>query len=336
MKGQILTTAQLDDAVHTVQLEALHQGMIPIAAILSRRLKDGRHKVLGAGCNHLAEGIPGIHGETGAIINMGRRAEGYADVVATSSLSPCPFCQCTMVLHLGIREVRILDDLNYRPDKRSYAGLDAQVESLSHKPIETTFRAWLRTVENRPLWARDIGEFDGPVAAPFPLGSQQRRRQQVLALAHALAAAALTRGEAPIGAVVLDAQGEVIGCGGPQIIARNDASMVAAMSAWRACGAREHWKDKTLVLTAGPDAIAYSMFQIFNFGQLVVASDQVFPGLLPAVRALNRQPNPRHSILVKVLRDTTSDALLERWISKAPPNLVREYLGADWPRFRRQ
>jgi tRNA(Arg) A34 adenosine deaminase TadA len=331
LKASILTPAQLDAAVHEVQLAALRQGMIPIAAILSRRLQDGRHEVLGAGCNHLAEGIPGIHGETGAIINMGRRAGGYAEVVATSSLSPCPFCQCTMVRHLGIREVRILDDLNYRPDKQSYAGLAAQVESLSHKPIEKTFGAWLRTVKNRPLWARDIGEFDGPVAVPFALGSQPRRRQQVLALAHTAAAAALARGEAPIGAVVLDAQGEVIGCGGPQIIARNDPTLVAAMSAWRACGAREHWMDKTLVLTVGPDAIAYSMFQIFNFGQLIVASDAVFAGYLSAVRALNRHPQRHRPIPVRVLRDTASDSLLKKWLRQAEPSLVREYLGANWP-----
>jgi tRNA(Arg) A34 adenosine deaminase TadA len=331
MKGDILTTEQLDDAVHRIQIAALNQGLIPIAAVLSRRLPDGQHEVLGAGCNHLAEGIPGIHGETGAIINMGRRAEGYTDVVATSSLSPCPFCQCTMVRHLGMREVRILDDLNYRPDKQSYAGLDVRVESLSHKPIEQAFRAWLKTVKNRPLWARDIGEFAGPVAAPFPLGSQKSRRQQVLALAHAAAAAALARGEAPIGAVVLDAQGEVIGCGGPQIIARNDPSMVAAMSAWRACGSREHWMDKTLVLTAGPDAIAYSMFQIFNFGQLIVASDAVFPGYLQAVRALNREPQRHRQIPIRMLRDTASDGLLKKWIRQTKPALVREYLGASWP-----
>ena len=331
MKGQILTPAQLDDAVHAVQIEALNQGMIPIAAVLSRRLPDGQHEVLGAGCNHLAEGIPGIHGETGAIINMGRRAEGYADVIATSSLSPCPFCQCTMVRHLGMREVRILDDLNYRPDKQSYAGLDVRVESLSHKPIEQTFRAWLRTMKNRPLWARDIGEFDGPVTAPFSLGSRGGRRNYVLRLAHAAATAALARGEAPIGAVVLDAQGEVIGCGGPQIIARNDPSMVAAMSAWRACGAREQWMDKTLVLTAGPDAIAYSMFQIFNFGQLIVASDEVFAGYLPAVRTLNRHSKRRCPIPIRVLQDRTSDGLLMKWLRQAKPSLVREYLGATWP-----
>src|SRR5512146_306584 len=155
-RGAVLNLPELDAAVYQLQLEALRGGMIPIAAILSRPLRDGRHKVLGAGWNHLAEGIPGIHGETGAIINMGRRAEGYAGLVATSSLSPCPFCQCTMVRHLGIREVRILDDLNYRPDKQSYAGLGVRAEALSHPAIERTFKAWLGTIKHRVLWARDI------------------------------------------------------------------------------------------------------------------------------------------------------------------------------------
>ena len=328
--GAVVTQPQLDDAVHQLQLEALGQGMIPIAAILSRRLRDGRHKVLGAGWNHLAEGIPGIHGETGAIINLGRRPEGYADLVATSSLSPCPFCQCTMVRHLGIREVRILDDLNYRPDKRSYAGLGAHVESLSHKGIERTFKAWLGTMSHRVLWERDIGQFSGPVAPPFPITNHRRRLQQVLVLAQAKAAAAGARGEAPIGAVVLDAQGEVIGCAGSEIACHNDPSRVAAMAAWRACGARDHWMDKTLVLTTGPDAIAFSMFKIFNFGQLVVASDKVFAGHLSAVRALNRDPDRTHQISVKVLHDPTADQLLTAWIGHNSPVVVREYLGIEW------
>lgn len=329
-RGAVITQSQLDDAVHQLQLEALGQGMIPIAAILSRRLRDGRHKVLGAGWNHLAEGIPGIHGETGAIINLGRRREGYADLVATSSLSPCPFCQCTMVRHLGIREVRILDDLNYRPDKRSYAGLGAHVESLSHKGIERTFKAWLRTMNHRVLWERDIGQFSGPVVPPFPITNHRHRLQQVLALAQGKAVEAGARGEAPIGAVILDAQGEVIGCAGSEIALRNDPSRVAAMAAWRACGARDHWMDKTLVLTAGPDAVAFSMFKIFSFGQLVVASDKAFAGHLTAVRALNRESGRARHITIKLLHDHTADASLAAWIRRNPTAVVREYLGIEW------
>jgi cytosine/creatinine deaminase len=128
--------------------------------------------------------------------------------------------------------------------------------------------------------------------------------------------------EAPIGAVIIDAQGEVIGSGHARIAANSDPSCVAAMSAWRACGAREHWMDKTLLLTTGPDHIAYSMFHIFNFGQLVIASEKIFRGELPALRKLK---TPLH-----VLRDTTSDALLTKWIDKTPLSRVREWLGSDF------
>lgn len=327
---KLATLGEVDALVHAEQLRALKAGMIPIAAVLSRRAGDGLHEVLGVGCNHLAEGKPGIHGETGAIINMGRRPGGYSDIVATSSLSPCPFCQCTMVRHMGMREVRILDDLNYRPDKGSYAGLGVRVESLSHKAIERTFQKWLGTVKNRPLWARDIGEFGGEVGAPFPLTSNRRRLGQVLGLAHGEARLAMGRGEAPVGAVVLDAQGEVIGCGGSEVVLCSDPTMVAAMAAWRACGAREHWMDKTLVLTTGPDAIAYSMFQIFNFGQIIVASDQIQAGYLPDLRALNGNPQRARPVIIKVLRDTTTDESLANWIGGSPAGLVREYFGQGW------
>ena len=89
-----------------------------------------------------------------------------------------------------------------------------------------------------------------------------------------------------------------------------------------ACGAREHWKDKTLFLTCGPDHIAYSMFHIFNFGQLVVGSEKVFAGQIDAVRKLPAK--------VHLLRDTRSDPLLKRWIATSPIELAREYLGADY------
>ncbi len=119
-KDTLLTEPELDNAVYDLIREALSQGMIPIAGIMSRRQSDGRHKILGFGWNHLREGIPGIHGETGAIMNMGRLKGGYRDVIATSSLSPCPFCQCCLALHLGIKEIRILDAINYRPDFAGY------------------------------------------------------------------------------------------------------------------------------------------------------------------------------------------------------------------------
>src|SRR5207248_6562454 len=147
------------------------------------------------------------------------------------------------------------------------------------------------------------------------------RAKELMSIAHQKALEGLDAGEAPIGAVIIDAQGEVIGAGHPMIATNNDPSMVAAMSAWRACGAREHWKDKTLFLTCGPDHIAYSMFHIFNFGQLVVGSDRVFAGQTRAVRKLGMP--------VVSLASFGSDDMLRTWINEANEN-TREYLGADF------
>ena len=326
-KGDIIPEPQLDDAVHAVQLHALSLGMIPIAGVMSRRVGKPRerlHEILGFGFNHLAEGIPGIHGETGAVMNTGRleRGAGYRDVIATSSLNPCPFCQRTLACHLGCSEIRILDTQNYKPDLASYKTVGLKPTLLHHQPTADTFRKWVADPANSTLWSRDIGLYEVPTIPPFDVARDPARTKRLMKLAHQKAAEGLAAGEAPIGAVICDPWGEVLSAGHARVVADNDPSCVAAMASWRACGARDHWKDKTLFLTVGPDHIAYAMFHIFNFGQLVVASDAVFPGQLPAIRSLGK---PTH-----VLRDRTSDLPLKSWLKRESPDRVREYLGADY------
>jgi len=293
--------------------------MIPIAGIMSRRVDD-KHEIVGFGWNHLREGIPGIHGETGAIMHMGRREGGYGDLVATSSLSPCPFCQCCLALHLGVREIRILDAVNYTPDLEGYKKVGLNPGVSNHPKIAATFRKWVRDPKNATIWNRDIGIWNRKHAPPFDVRRNRSRTREVMQIAKQKAREGLNAGEAPIGAAVIDAQGEIIGAGHAKIVTNNDPSMVPAMSAWRACGAREHWKDKTLFLTAGPDHIAYSMFHIFNFGQLVVASDKVFPGRLPDVKKLK--------VPLQVMRDEEMDKQLARWMNQTSKSRVAEYLGA--------
>ena len=182
--GDILTEWQLDDAVHQVQLHALSLGMIPIAGIMSRRRADGRHEVLGFGWNHLREGIPGVHGETGAIMNMGRIRGGYRDVIVTSSLSPCPFCQHTLALHLGIREIRILDAVNYTPDFAGYKKVGLMPAISNHPKIAATFRKWVGDPKNATLWNRDIGIWNRKHAAPFDVKKNRSRARDLMAIAH--------------------------------------------------------------------------------------------------------------------------------------------------------
>ena len=320
-KGDILTERQLDNAVYALAKHALSVGMIPIAGIMSRRQRDGRHEVLGFGWNRLREGIPGIHGETGAIMNMGRIRTGYADLTATSSLSPCPFCQCCLALHMGVKDIRILDATNYKPDLSGYAKVGLTPAVSEHAGIIKLFRKWVNDPANALIWNRDIGIYPGKTGRPFDASKNRGRVRELILIANSLASQGLAAGEAPVGAIVVDAFGEVIGAGHPRILLNNDPSMVAAMSAWRACGARDHWKDKTLILTCGPDHIAYSTFHIFNFGQLIVGSDAVFRGRIDDVRKLGRN--------VAVLKDSSTDRLLKRWTA-ANPSRAREYLGPDF------
>lgn len=326
-KGEVLSEGELDDAVHEVQLHALSLGMIPIAGIMSKRRGDGKHEVVGFGWNLLREGIPGIHGETGAIINMGRRPGGYRDLVATSSLSPCPFCQCCLALHLGAREIRILDAVNYKPDFEGYKEVGLNPTISNHPKIAATFRKWVRDPRNATIWNRDIGIWNRKHSPPFDVKRNRVRTKELMSIAHQKALEGLEAGEAPIGAVIIDAAGEVLGAGFPKILTNNDPSMVSAMSAWRACGAREHWKDKTLLLTCGPDHIAYSMFHIFNFGQLVVGSDRLFAGQLARVRQLG--------VPVHVMHERANDQRLSAWIEASSIARAKEYLGADFARAER-
>lgn len=319
--GDSLSLSQLDDAVHEVQLYALAKGMIPIAAILSRPLPDGRHEVLGFGHNELADGVPGVHGETGAVKGMGRIAGGYGDLVATSSLSPCPFCQCTLARQLGIKTVRILDDRNYRPDKGDYEKAGISPIVLSHPKIEETFARWVNDPRNEVLWKRDIGISTGPRVSPKVF--TQEELTVLMQRAVRVAREGECFGEIPIGALIVDDLGQVVGAGHARIASDNDPSKVAAMTAWRAAGSRDDWGRHTMVLTHGPDPIAYSMFKVFGFGQLVVGSDALYSGETPAVRALGKP------VTVMGLGDAC-DASLRDWLSRNSVERAREYLGLCW------
>jgi tRNA(Arg) A34 adenosine deaminase TadA len=324
-KGDILSELQLDDALYAIVKRALARGMIPIAGIISKLQSDGKHEVLGYGWNRLREGIPGIHGETGAVMNTGRLREGYGNVVATSSLSPCPFCQRTLACHLGVSAIRVLDWSNYTPDLKDYQAVGLRPTIKEHRGIVQLFKKWIAAKENQTIWSRDIGQWPRRCDPPVQrAGLSECRKGAIVDLLDDLAIIAAQSNEVPIGALVLDRFGEVIGADYAKIASHNDPSAVAAMSAWRACGARDHWRDKTLVLSAGPDHIAYSMFKVFNFGQLVVLSDAIFRGQLDAVRRLG--------VPVKVWAKRNCDKHLADWIKRSPIGTRREYLGVDYNR----
>lgn len=320
-QGSVVTLKQLDDAVHELQLYALNRGMIPIAGIISRPLDNDRHEILGFGHNELADGVPGVHGETGAVKGMGRVAGGYQDLVATSSLSPCPFCQCTLARQLGIKTIRILDDRNYRPDKGDYEKVGVTPLIAPHSGIESTFGGWVNDPVNRTLWDRDIGI---PVGARgIPRRFTPEETQALVRRVVRVALEGAQHGEIPIGAAIVDDLGQVVGSSHAKIVTDNDPSKTAAMAAWRASGSRNDWGKYTLVLSAGPDPIALSMFKIFGFGQLIIASSDVYRGHTSEVQAINKP-------VVIAGGGEESDQALSSWLAGKPVSLAREYLGIGW------
>lgn len=324
-KGDLLTESELDAAVHAVQLHALTLGQIPIAGVVSRARARGLHEVLGFGHNLLRSGLPGIHGETAALIHTGL-LDDWHTVTVTSSLNPCNFCQRTMCLHLGIRRVRILDNSNLAVPPTTYRLAGVSPKRCEHAPTAGTFHAWVNDPAHRHIWNRDIGIYDVPTAPPWDPAGDPRRTKELLSLAAEVAgrAHAAVREIPPVAALVLDAQGEVLSAGHSRIPLDDDPTATASMSAWRHAGARDHWKDKTLLLWgAGPDHIAHAMFSVFNFGRLVVAGAEALPlGLASLRRDLPRLP-------ITLLADRRARPLVSRYLRQTPLALRRRHLGAD-------
>jgi tRNA(Arg) A34 adenosine deaminase TadA len=222
---------------------------------------------------------------------------------------------------LGIKTVRILDDRNYRPDTSDYEKAGITPIVLSHPKIEETFARWVNDPVNEVLWKRDIGIPTGTTTSP-----KSFTRDELMALmqrAVRIAREGERLGEMPIGALIVDELGQVVGVGHARIASDNDPSKVAAMTAWRAAGSRDDWGRHTMVLTHGPDPIAYSMFKVFGFRQLVVGSDLVYSGELGGVRALGK------SVTVLGVGEEC-DAPLRQWISRNSFARSQEYLGIGY------
>lgn len=334
-----MTDLELDEALYQVQQLALALKMIPIAGVMSRPVSDGRSELLGYGWNRLRDGIPGWHGETGGIVSMGRIPGGYANVVARSTLSPCPFCQGCLPRQMGIKDVIILNGTDdYLPDQNAYRAAGMSPTVRRHEGIERIFADWVRDPKNDRLWKRDIGLTDDPRGLPF-MPSQSLDWQPYVERATRLAWEAFDAGECPIGALVVDEYGEVAATGNSEIIRANDPTKTAAVAAWRNRGSDNDWSRYTLVLSAGADHIAYSMFKIFRFGQLVVGSTSIYPGQTEAVKNLSHANSQIQApgfapgqTPVHVLQDRRCDTPLREWLQRGTTTLelAREYLGADF------
>jgi tRNA(Arg) A34 adenosine deaminase TadA len=317
----------IGNAVSAAQSDALRCGQIPIVGALVKVVEPGIGKLLAIGSNRLADGLYGVHGEQGPFLTLGRRlGEEAKDCIVYSSLHPCQYCQ-HQLFHAGIKTVHALDIANWAPTDTRYDELGIKFITHSHHGCEGVFKPWINNPEfAKGIWLEDIGIVPGQDFEPIKCDTALVRRFSDNALR--LAEIGYNFGEAPIGALLIDHNGEIISESRGRIVTDNESTMVPAMAAWRGlrrvAGSPRSWNGTTIFLTAGPDAIVEGMVRGFNFGQVVVMSSRVYAG---RYKSLKQKLGER----LVILDDSRGDRLLAEWIGANNNNyLLKEYLGANY------
>lgn len=317
----------IGEAVCLAQQDALRRGQIPIVGALVKVVRPGVGKILALGSNRLADGLYGVHGEQGPFLTLGRRlGEEAGQCVMYSSLHPCQFCQ-HQLFHTGIKTVHALDVANWAPSDTRYDELGMAFITHSHSGCEATFKPWIEDSKYQSgIWLEDIGIVPGQDQQPVAVTPEFVKK--VAGNALRLAEIGYNFGEAPIGALLIDHNGEIISESRGRIVTDNESTLVPAMAAWRGlrrvAGRPRSWRGTTIFLTTGPDAIVEGMVRGFNFGQVVVMSSRVYEGRLKSLKEKLRDR-------LIVLDDQRGDPLLAEWIRTIRGDyLLKEYLGADF------
>jgi hypothetical protein len=187
-----------------------------------------------------------------------------------------------------------LDSEGLEVEPTGYRAAGVRPVRVQDKRVARVFGEWVREARNKTIWDRDIGLYEVPTCRPWDAEGDREGLGRVLALGADVARRVheASGGEVPpVAAVMVDAWGEVMSVGHSRIVMDDDPTATASMVAWRNAGAREHWKDKTLVLVGcGPDEVAYAMMEVFQLGQIVVTREgaEGLPLGLSGVREVTR------------------------------------------------
>ncbi|MBM4107438.1 MAG: nucleoside deaminase [Phycisphaerae bacterium] len=138
------------DAAYQQALTSQREGGIPIGAALVNE----RGAVVALGHNLRAQtGDPTAHAETVCIRNAGRRRDWHTLTLATT-LSPCPMCSGTAVLH-RIPRVVIGENQTFQGREDWLKASGAQVRVLDDPRCAALMERFIR--EHPDLWNEDIG-----------------------------------------------------------------------------------------------------------------------------------------------------------------------------------
>ena len=131
--------------------------------------------------------------------------------------------------------------------------------------------------------------------------------EEAIALALAEAKAAGERGEVPIGAVMVSAEGTVLACDGNRVIERRDPTAHAEMLAMRAAADRlsnERLVGTTLYVTLEPCAMCAGAMSLARIARLVFAAEDPKGGAVLNGPQFFAQPTCHHRPQVARAGDT--------------------------------
>ncbi|MGD8200814.1 nucleoside deaminase [Ornithinimicrobium sp. W1679] len=141
-----------------------------------------------------------------------------------------------------------------------------------------------------------------------------------LEVALAEARAGQAEGGVPIGAVLLDADGQVIGRGHNRRVQEHDPSAHAETDAFRAAGRRPHYRGTTMVTTLSPCWYCSGLVRQFGISRLVVGEARTFHG--------GHDWLAEHGVEIVVLDDKRCVDLMAEFVQQHP-ELWSEDIGEE-------
>lgn len=133
--------------------------------------------------------------------------------------------------------------------------------------------------------------------------------QRFLEIALREAEAGLSEGGIPIGACLVRS-GEVIGAGHNQRVQSGDPTAHGEISAMRAAGRQQTYRDTVMYSTLMPCQMCAGAIVQFGVPRVVAGESTTFPGAEEFLR--------EHRVLVEVIDDSRCVALMERFIEQHP------------------
>lgn len=146
---------------------------------------------------------------------------------------------------------------------------------------------------------------------------------ELLAVALAEARAGAAEGGVPIGAVLFDTDGNLLGRGHNRRVQEDDPSAHGETDAFRKAGRQRSYRSTIMVTTLAPCWYCSGLIRQFNIGTVVVGESRTFEGGMAWLRGLG--------VEVIDLDSPECAALMARFIADRP-DVWYEDIGEDAPK----